>query len=505
VSYQKGGCILNMLRNYVGDSAFFKSLNLYLKAKKYQSAEAQELRLAFEEVTGQDLNWFWNQWYYGSGHPKLDIRYKYDSVAKIANIYIKQNQPDKTFKFLTAVDIYQGGAKKRYKVWIDKANDTVSFTSELKPDLINFDADKVLICEKTDHKTLDNYIFQYANAGLYVDRREAIEYAASKQGEDAKAFDLLKTALKDNYYSIRIFTLQSLDIANDSIKKILEPLLLDMANNDPKSTVRAEAIKVLGKYKDDKFKPLFLKATMDSSYSIAGNALLAFGEIDSTGALKQAKILSGQKVKGALSDALDELLFRYASENDFDTLAMKFNDLPFGMAKFQVLQPFASYLKRVNTTANFEKGIDLIVSFRDTIPEQYRDQVLPYINGMILNGIASSKQTDGKVEQAAYVRSKLPQSKSDINNELPAESLQKYTGEYELNGETIKIELKDNKTLVIVSKNSPEMELSPVSKDKFTIKYMDGLSVEFTLNEKQEVTEIKLISPGGQMIAPKKK
>src|SRR5664280_3029013 len=61
VSYPKGGCILHMLRNYVGDSAFFKSLNLYLTRHKYSSAEAQDLRLAFEEVTGKDLNWFFNE------------------------------------------------------------------------------------------------------------------------------------------------------------------------------------------------------------------------------------------------------------------------------------------------------------------------------------------------------------------------------------------------------------------------------------------------------------
>ena len=71
VSYNKGGRILHMLRNYVGDSAFFKALNLYLTTNKFKSAEAQQLRLAFEEVTGKDLNWFWNQWYYGAGNPSL--------------------------------------------------------------------------------------------------------------------------------------------------------------------------------------------------------------------------------------------------------------------------------------------------------------------------------------------------------------------------------------------------------------------------------------------------
>ncbi|HEY1870917.1 MAG TPA: M1 family aminopeptidase, partial [Chitinophagaceae bacterium] len=82
VSYNKGGRILHMLRNYVGDSAFFKSLNLYLATNKFKSAEAQQLRLAFEEVTGRDLNWFWNQWYYGAGQPSLDINYSYDDATK---------------------------------------------------------------------------------------------------------------------------------------------------------------------------------------------------------------------------------------------------------------------------------------------------------------------------------------------------------------------------------------------------------------------------------------
>ena len=75
VSYNKGGAILQMLRAFVGDSAFFKSLNLYLTTNKFKNAEAHQLRLAFEEVTGKDLNWFFNQWYFGNGNPKLNITY----------------------------------------------------------------------------------------------------------------------------------------------------------------------------------------------------------------------------------------------------------------------------------------------------------------------------------------------------------------------------------------------------------------------------------------------
>jgi aminopeptidase N len=73
-----------------------------------------------------------------------------------------------------------------------------------------------------------------------------------------------------------------------------------------------------------------------------------------------------------------------------------------------VLQPFANFLKRIKNPANFMKGIDMIVSFRDTIPEKYRLMITPFLNGMILNGIATSKQSKGMTEQADYVKSKLP-------------------------------------------------------------------------------------------------
>ena len=506
VSYQKGGRILNMLRNCVGDSAFFKSLNLYLRTKKFSSAEAQDLRLAFEDVTGQDLNWFWNQWYYGSGHPKLDINYEYSADGKTASVFIKQTQPGKIFKLPFTIDVYQGTDKKRYKVWAEHQADTFLFHTVSKPDLINVDGDKILLCEKTEHKTLDNYVFQYKNAGLYADRREAIDYAARNQSDDHKALDLMKTALKDKYYGLRIYTLQKLYLQNDSVKKSFEPMLADMAENDPKTLVRARAIEALGKYKKDSYKPLFLKSINDSSYSVAGSSLNALGAIDTALALEKAKFFAGQHVKGALSDASTNILFSYASENDFDSLAARFDNLPFGNEKFMILQPFANLLKRTQNPDNFKKGIDMIVSFRDTIPEQYRQMIAAYFNGMILNGIAASKQSKGLTMQADYAKSKIPvKAKAPENVVVPAETLQKYTGEYYLSEETVQVKMKDGKTLTLTIPEQPEMELTPVSGNKFAVKYMDDYTIEFTSGDKGEITGFTLTAPGGEEKATKKK
>jgi aminopeptidase N len=407
VSYQKGGRILNMLRNYLGDSAFFRSLNLYLTTYKFKSAEAQELRLAFEDVTGQDLNWFWNQWFYGSGHPKLDISYDYDQAKRSAKVFVSQTQGDKIFKLPVAVDVYQGGEKKRYNVWLENKADTFAFAANSRPDLINVDGDKILLCQKTDNKTIDNYIFQYKNAGLYLDRREAIDFAAKNQKSDPKAFELLKNAIDDKYQGLRIYAIENLKLQDDSIKRIVEPILTNLAEKDPSSMLRASAIQALGMYKKAAYRDLFRKSVDDSSYSVAGNALLALGSIDSIAALQKAKQLLSEDVKGALSRAITNTLYNYASESDFDSLAARFDIMPFGNSKFTIMQPFANYLKRVKNMENFKKGIDMIVSFRESIPEQYRQQVIFYFNSIILNGIASSKEKAGMTEQAEYVKSKI--------------------------------------------------------------------------------------------------
>src|ERR1700733_1363285 len=94
-----------------------------------------------------------------------------------------------------AIDVYNGPAKERHKVWIEDKTDTFTFAYNSHPDLVNVDGDKTLLCEKKDNKTLDNFIFQYKYAALYVDRREAIDYC-SKHEDDPKAVDLMKAALK---------------------------------------------------------------------------------------------------------------------------------------------------------------------------------------------------------------------------------------------------------------------------------------------------------------------
>jgi len=406
VSYPKGGRILNMLRNYVGDSAFFKSLNLYLTTNKFKSAEAQNLRLAFEEVTGQDLNWYWNQWYYGSGHPKLTIDYVYDDNAKTVKVIINQTQETgKVFRLPVAIDIYNGAQKERHKVWVEDKADTFTFNYTSRPDLVNVDGDKALLCEKKDNKTLDNFIHQYKYAGLYVDRREAIAFAAKNQ-DDPKAVDLLKTALKDRYYRLRDFALQRLDLRNDAIKKAFEPLIAGLAANDPDRRVKGTAVQLLGTYHDPMYKSLFAKAAIDSSYTVAGNALMALSEVDSAAALDLAKKFIKQPAKGTLMAAISSVLIRSGDESSFEVISDNFDKMQIGQEKLMFVKPYAELIAKIKNTDQVKKGIDLIVKFREAIPQAYHSQTDPFINSA-LSGIANRKEAAGLKDQAEYIKSKI--------------------------------------------------------------------------------------------------
>jgi aminopeptidase N len=405
VSYQKGGRILHMLRNYVGDSAFFRSLNHYLTTHKYKAAEAHDLRLSFEAVTGRDLNWFFNQWYFGAGHPKMDINYTYEDDKKRVRMIVKQTQTGQIFRLPVAIDIYNGASKKRQQIWVDKTVDTFYFASAAKPDLVNFDGDKVLLCEKKENKNLDNYVHQYTYAGLYLDRREAIDFFGRKLDEP-KAVEMLVKALKDPYYGLRNLALGKLDIKREPVRKAAENSIVDVAMNDPKSVVRGRAMGILGNFKNKAYQPIFEKAINDSSYTVSGNALEALAKVDSLAAYNAASKFANQPAKGKLDEAINSVLVASGKEEVYDRMAAKFNKLGLGNEKFTMVPQMGEMLGRLSNQDKVKSGVDMIVSFRNSIPEQYRAQTDPYINAT-LKGIADKRNAKGEKELSDYILGKM--------------------------------------------------------------------------------------------------
>ncbi|HEU0228852.1 MAG TPA: M1 family aminopeptidase [Arachidicoccus soli] len=368
VSYNKGGRILNMLRHYVGDAAFFKSLNVYLNENKFSTGEAQQLRLAFEKVTGQDLNWYWNQWYYGAGNPDLNITYSYNDSAKTSTVTIEQTQKgEQIFRLPIDIDIYHGKIKTRHTVWMTQEKQSYNFKVGEKPDLINVDGDKILLADKDDHKTLAEFINQYKLAGNYVDRKEAIDFAAQNLKEPG-AKDFLVEALNDKFHGLRSDVLQETDphvYTNADFDKIAV-----MAKTDPDRIVRSQAIDVLAFTNDKKYEPIYLAGVNDSSYSVAGASLQALTEIDKDKAVALVPTLE-KDMRGRLKLAVEKLTIASKTESDFDQVYGDFSTLPLGQAKVSQAFDMVTYLGNLHETEHFKKMTDAIVDLRDKIGAMY--------------------------------------------------------------------------------------------------------------------------------------
>lgn len=407
VSYQKGGRVLNMLRHLVGDKAFFGALHTYLVENKFGTGTAVKLKEAFEKETGKDLNWFFNQWYFGSGHPYVRIEQKYIDTAKKVLIIVQQNQlQNKIFTLPIGIDVYVAGQRNHYEVWNKKRIDSFYFDAATLPDNVNVDADKALLWFKDESKTMSQYAFQYFHARNFEDRLEAINEAAENLS-DTKAQAVLKAALQDSFYVIRARAVQSYNPT--LIDEATENTLMQLAKNDPSSEVREQAIDALSGLYNEDYIDLFTALTKDSSYIVSGAALDALEKIDSSAALSIATNASTQKIKKRLNTSVTGILAKYGDESIFDFIAKQFISLNDQSAeKFYMTAAFGKLLHKVNNPLKFKKGIDLITNFRESIPKEYRSQSDPYFNTSILAEILKAKKTKGQQDLVDMVTAVIP-------------------------------------------------------------------------------------------------
>ncbi len=343
ISYQKGGRILHMLRKYVGDEAFFLSLKTYLESNRFGTAEVHQLRLAFEKVTGEDLNWFFDQWFLSPGHPILDIQYNYDSISKLVVVTLNQIQDaeDMVFRLPINVDIYENGTKTRREIVMNKRQQTFSFSCDTKPDLVNTDADKSLVCEKSDNKSDTSFAFQIEHAPLFMDRLEALQFFSDKSDNSFYSRVMLR-GLNDTMWAIRTIAAQNIVLDND-LNGELKKKIISMASSDPKSHVRAAAIEQLGQWNDHNVEEVIENSLRDSSYLVISTALSALLELDSIKAFKAAQFLENDSSDEIIS-ALGNIYSNLAGPDKNDFLLSQLNK---DDVSYDLVSSYGIYLSRM--------------------------------------------------------------------------------------------------------------------------------------------------------------
>ncbi len=411
-SYEKGGLILNYLRSVVGEEAFFKSLALYLKTNQFKPVEVHQLRLAFEEVTGRDMNWFFNQWFLDSGYPELDIHYSYDADS----VYVSMTQKQNTGRGLIytlpmKVAIHHGNTVSTYPIELSKKSQIFSFKSQGIPDLIDADADRVVLCSKTENKSIANYIFQYKNSSLFVQRYEALTALVDSQRVSPEAKATVITAMHDPFFDLREFAIQTFQFLKEDSAKILADLA-SLALHDSNSHVRTAAIQRLSKAgKASDYTQLFETAVGDSSYMVAGAALKALVTADSKRAMDFAKEFENQKnteVAAAVADV-------YSKEGDssYQNYFKKKLNSSTGITKYYLFYYYANFLTRMDKPEVLA-GIEDIVSEAQTDDSHF---ILGAGKGS-LKRIAKNFEDKKKKTESDLAKEKEPSAKLDLQETI---------------------------------------------------------------------------------------
>lgn len=151
VTYNKGGVVVHMLREQVGTETFWKAINAYLNAHKFGSVESTDLKKAMEVASGQDLGWFFDQWVYGVGSPKLTVSQTYSARAKTLKFTITQTQkPDANvpvvFRLPLDVTVNIDHGIETKSVTMTKRIETFTIHIAAKPSHLTIDPDdKVML------------------------------------------------------------------------------------------------------------------------------------------------------------------------------------------------------------------------------------------------------------------------------------------------------------------------------------------------------------------------
>ena len=288
-SYEKGGAILRMLQTFLGEDAFFDGLNYYLKKHAYQSVEVHDLRLAFEHVTGEDLNWFFNQWFLSAGHPILQVEESYEADTLLLNFRQVQNfESFPLFKIPLFLELYHGDEVDTYPVVLNAIEEEIKIPLSYKPDLIVVDGAQQLVGEINFEQSAERLLFQINNAKKLVARYSAFEDLAATENVDVMK-RALPVVLKDRSHRIITLGLDYLQAAPDYMTDgALISLVKELLSHE-KAEVRSGALYALMQFDPTSVKSEILTAVNDSSYSVQGVALegvLQLSDVDTDAIFK---------------------------------------------------------------------------------------------------------------------------------------------------------------------------------------------------------------------------
>ena len=247
-TYLKGSLVLHMLRHFVGDADFFRSLTAYLRKHEYQSVDSAALKKTFDETCGTNLTWFFDDWIIGGGgHPVLDVTCLWSAERRQIDLSVAQMQTnlpfENDFRLPVDVEIFTAAGSKTHGIVLEGWSTHASLPAESKPLAVVFDKGNWLIGELRFRRTLREVLYQLERSDLAGKLRAARDLATDFAGHSESAAALARI-LGDTGAHWGLRQEAALDLGRMTIAEARSALV--RASADPDRRIRRAVAIALG-------------------------------------------------------------------------------------------------------------------------------------------------------------------------------------------------------------------------------------------------------------------
>lgn len=272
--YVKGASVLHMLRMILGDELYRETIRHYGEENRHDVVETHDLMRAVRDVTGENLDWFFEQWVFLAGHPKFKVSKSWDADARVLGLKIEQTQKTgglvPVFRVPVDIEIVWDGGRETHRVRIEEASASYYFAVPSEPQMVIFDKGDWILKTLDFAKSTSESIYELEH-GDFMTRVRAARALGSK-GTDARAVTALRAVvLGDAFWGLRREAALSLGkIDNDAA---LAALIEGTSVADAR--VRLASAEALGgSYRNEKAAaPLEKLVSNDRAYGVRATAI----------------------------------------------------------------------------------------------------------------------------------------------------------------------------------------------------------------------------------------
>lgn len=333
--YSRGAAILNNLRRHLGDEVFRDSIRAYVKRHRDQPVTSEDLLTVCEEVAGEDLQWFWDQWVYGLGYPKLDVRVDGKSHQLVVRQTQKQAGGQGLFRIRVPIRFGKDGTTRTVTIY--KARHTFPLAAAERGRMyLRFGVGGDLLMQVTQHQSFGQWgeqLLTDPDVTGRVDAAEALEEFGSV------SVTALRQALeKDESYAVRKTAAEVLGRIDDA--SATQALLAGV--KDPDTRAREAVFDAMGaKKRKDVGATVLLGASNERHPRVRAAAARALGKLKVQGAFEAlvALLVVGSDQEAVRTGAIDGL----KSLGDARAVehVLPFLDYPWGKGANHVLRQAA--------------------------------------------------------------------------------------------------------------------------------------------------------------------